>query len=85
MSSNYKLEKRFVTHCLFLTDQSLYCVVVTDKKKEKSWLEVYAFTHTGVVSDSYLIRGSTTGKTSDESPNRPSVHQALSQPGARAN
>lgn len=49
---------------------SLYFVVLTDKKKEKSWLEVYAFTQTGQVSDSYVIRDSII----DVSPTRPSVH-----------
>ena len=56
---------RFVTHCAFVAKYSIYFLVLTDNRKKVSWIEAYAFKKTGIVSDNYMIRGSTSTRQSE--------------------
>jgi len=56
---------RYVTHCTFIAKYSIYFLVFSDHRKKLSWIEAYAFKKTGIVSDNYMIRGSTSTRQSE--------------------
>ena len=50
-----------MTHCTFIAKHGIYILILTDKSKKNSQMEIYAFAKMGIISDTYVIRASPYG------------------------